>query len=64
MAEFADFNLNYEGMFGIGEEDEDLVDPALEENGSVCDTDEHDQCDETGVCDESLTSIEFDPISR
>ena len=64
MAEFANFNLNYEGMFGLGEEEDDgESSPALETaSNSGLDDDEDSEVGE--LCDESLTCIDFDPVGR
>ncbi len=65
MAEFVDFNLNYEGMFGLGEEEEgeEVCSPALE-SGSNSGVDDDEDSETNGACNESLTCIDFDPVGR
>ncbi len=61
MSDVPDFNLNYEGLFGIGEDDEEVSAPELEDNcvDFGC-TD--DDAFSSSPCDESLTFIDFDPV--
>ncbi len=58
MSEIPDFNLNYAGMFGMSDDEDNESDPVL-----PCVDEGEEDCDEPGPCDESLTAIEFDPLT-
>lgn len=62
MGDFPDFDLKYNGIFGCSQDDcED--NPELE--SGVCGEDEeHEDWIQQSACDESLTVIDFDPVSR
>ncbi len=58
MAEFPDFNLNYEGMFG--EKISDCSDPELEDTCVVGAEDDEGRT----VLNETLMDIDFDPVAK
>ncbi len=58
MAEFPDFNLNYEGMFG--DKSSDCSDPELEDSCVVSTEDDKRRT----ALNETLVDIDFDPVAK
>ncbi len=60
MSDFPDFNLNYEGLFGLDDNNGQCSDPELEE--TIVGNGEKDEAEV--LLNETLTEIEFDPVGR